>query len=84
MLRVFEAGDFKDLLTPAPNPRLEVQGNLSTLTWDTAAGGGYRVEFSAGLDPFDWQLQALSTNNIWTNAVPLPDPTGFFRVFVRP
>jgi len=84
-LRVFQASDFEDLLTPVNHLQIGLQNSYPVLTWSPAAGGsGYRVESTADLAEPAWQLVDLPSRSPWTNASPASGPQEFFRVYTRP
>ena len=84
-LRVFEAGEFTDLLPSVRHLRLCLSGSRPVLSWDpVATTNGYRIEFSDTLPAANWQLLDLPTGTAWTNASPVAGRQGFFRVLARP
>jgi hypothetical protein len=84
-LRVFEASDPLDLLSPVAGLQFQLSRGVASFNWRAGTNGtSYRIEAAGNLTTPSWQLFSLPFTNFWsTNIAPL-GTQGYFRIFSKP
>jgi hypothetical protein len=84
-LRVFEASDPQDLLSPVVGLQFQLSNGTASFNWRAGTNGtSYRIETAGNLTTPSWQLFSQPFTNSWsTNIAPLGTQE-FFRVFSKP
>jgi hypothetical protein len=84
-LRVFEASDPQDLLSPIRGLQFKLINGVAALNWTAGTNGtSYRIENANNLTTPSWQLFSLPFSNSWSGGVAPLGTQGYFRVFSKP
>ena len=84
-LRVFEASDPKDALSPVKGLTFKLVKGIAAFTWTAATNGtSYRIESADDLAASTWQLFSLPFSNTFSSNIAPLGTQEFFRVFSKP